>query len=531
MNRTDVLKRQVQIGSGVLYLLSMLILLPIAGESGIAYLALAISLTLIVSEILGGSAANALSRLLRVSKQKGQHKNADKIRKSVLSVQVLAGILGMLLLLLFGRMFLEGVFDMQYASVILIILIPAVLFRALSGVFLGCLQADGNHLMGVIVTLLRPLCMLTFGLFFGGLCKDYGVKVSGLLLSEQFASMYAGIGISCGISITELFSVVALAIASKGIRDANNKMSEDGMRYTDSFLGCVKPFLYLRTTDSILFLLGLLPLGTSYFILRLAQEDTAKISLIYGTWICAYLAFCVITVLLAYVPIVSVPTSGMVAAKKNDYRYMRSLIGGGFHITIVKGLLITVALAVLADSIAEVLPFALKDMVLGMLQSGSVFALFLLLDLYQARILILSGKKGFLSLTMLAANVVFGLSLFLFERANPSDSNALIYAGLIASGSLCVVFFAYISKHLRVRINWITYLVLPIAAACVSGLIMLLASKVLMPHVDPWAVVFVVYAIGCGIYWAILKTLGNFSEQEREVLPLARLRSNLVKRR
>ena len=60
---------------------------------------------------------------------------------------------------------------------------------------------------------------------------------------------------------------------------------------------------------------------------------------------------------------------------------------------------------------------------------------------------------------------------------------------------------------------------MPVAAACVAGLLGMLLGKVLTPHVGNLISLLVCLVISGALYWAGLLLLRNFREQELEVIP------------
>ena len=103
MNRAEVRRRQAGMISNGLMLAAMLILGQQTGNNGITYLMTAALAYALLWTIVGGNLSDTLGRLLRSRKNKGQYKNAWKMRRSAMILQSALGLAGSARLFVFSK--------------------------------------------------------------------------------------------------------------------------------------------------------------------------------------------------------------------------------------------------------------------------------------------------------------------------------------------------------------------------------------------------------------------------------------------
>ena len=94
MNQVEIRKRQVEIGSHVLEMVTLLVLGRILGDNGIVYIAFSVEAFLLFWTLTGGELREALGRMLRGKNARGQYRNAAMLKRNGLVLGGITGILG-----------------------------------------------------------------------------------------------------------------------------------------------------------------------------------------------------------------------------------------------------------------------------------------------------------------------------------------------------------------------------------------------------------------------------------------------------
>ena len=129
MNRAEVKRRQAGEIANILLLAALWAAGQAAGNSGVAYMVVGVEVCALLWCAVGGSLSETLGKLLRGRRNKGQYKNAARMRSAALVFHGFLGLVGSLLLLLFGGQAAEGIFGVRYSTYIIMFLSPVILLR------------------------------------------------------------------------------------------------------------------------------------------------------------------------------------------------------------------------------------------------------------------------------------------------------------------------------------------------------------------------------------------------------------------
>ena len=80
MNQAEVKRRQAEAAADILTLVTIYVLGRLLGNNGITYVAVAVEVCTFFCILIDGSMADALGKLLRSRKNKGQYKNIARMR-------------------------------------------------------------------------------------------------------------------------------------------------------------------------------------------------------------------------------------------------------------------------------------------------------------------------------------------------------------------------------------------------------------------------------------------------------------------
>lgn len=99
----------------------------------------------------------------------------------------------------------------------------------------------------------------------------------------------------------------------------------------------------------------------------------------------------------------------------------------------------------------------------------------------------------------------------------------MAYAGIMGSLVCCLLLGVITYRQLRVGDLWLQIFVIPAGAAAITGLLCMLLSKVISPHLGNVVTLIVCGVVSLAVYWLLLLLARNFSEQELENIPGGKL--------
>lgn len=533
MNQVEVKKQQIKSFSYIIGSIGILLMGKLLGNSGIAYLAAGYECYSFFWILLGSNVSDALGRMIKGRSAKGQYRNAARVRRYIMVFQIFLGIVGSILLAVLGNFVIGKLFFMPKAVFLAAVLVPALFLRMLGAVLQGYLQGDGSEFFVAVSCLLRQILFVSLGFLFGSLLKGYGVKVGVLLGQEDFAAMYAAIGVAIAIGLAELLTGLFLMIACRISFGQTRNGASEGMRVTDSF-GSLVGILYGNMLWGILVqIFARLPIWLGIIFLQKSVSADLTVINAYGEYYGKYLAVGAVILLFTDIFLISISSKVYVCIKRDEWNYANTGFQGGLHLATVQGFYFGAFLMAMGSQLAGFLCGSNLDEIIQnvakMLGNGAFAICFLIVADYFARLLILGKNQHLLVAGLGAMNVLFIIFTVIFLNSGQMGAFSLVYAGLIASGALCIILGFFVCRRLGMNIDWIQTLALPAGGACICGLLSLFLGKALTPHLGNATTVLICFVVSYLLYWILLIFLRNFREQELKMIPGGNLIKSLGK--
>ena len=523
MNQVEIKRKQIQFVSYMIGLINIWIFGKIIGDSGVAYLAAALEAFVILWTLTGSKIPDALGRMLRSRNNKGQYKNADKMKRNIMIQQCVIGLLGTLLFFGGSGLFAEKIFRVPQSRFLMMLLAPVVFIRAISNVLLGYFQGEGSELPTAVSGVLRQIFLLGFGLIFCNMLGKYGEKVSALLGQEAFTYMYGGLGIVVAILLTELLIVLFLVLIYKGSSRTRNKRDTDGMKATDSFIGHAKGLYRNKGGKILLGLLESLPLWLGLIFYQKSVSDVSVAVGSYGVYFGKYLVLCGLVILGISMILISVNARVASSVRKDEQRYAKGIFQSGLRIGMIHALFFTVFTAIMSDQLAGIFGGSGSAELAKMLSLGSVIILCTVLAYYFSRMMMLISKDYFVYIAAGIGDVAFIISAVIMLNAGKMGILSLVCAGMIGVAVYAVLSGVLVCKVLHTGIDWLHTFAIPAGSACIMGLLGLLLGKAFTPHLGNLVTIIVCLILGCTVYWGLLLLLRCFREQELDNIPGGRI--------
>lgn len=520
MSQAEARRRQAEAFSDILMFLGIHVMGRQIGDRGVTYVAAGVEACLLLWILVSGGLSDALGKLLRGRRNRGQYRNMAKLRSSALVYQTVAGLGGSLLLMVLAKWAADFVFRIPYSWFLLIALAPAVFLRTVSAVLAGYFQGEGSEAPRAVAGILRQVFLLGFGILLGHMLGGYGEKVSRLLRQEEFLAMYGGLGIALAVSLAELFVLLFLGLLYRAGRRGERKARGE-ICPTDSFWDCIRDLYGARHPQPVAGLLLLLPFVAGLLFCGRAAQDPGRLALEYGLYAGKYLAVCGTGAALALILVLPTVARVFQCFRREENRSARAVFQSGAHVCFVHGVFLSVYAAAMGAQIGEALCPENVELVAKMLQGGSFLIAFAPLSWYFCRFLHSMGWKSPVLLSLCGADILF--FLVAVPSAGRLGALSLVYGGLAGSFLLCVLSGGFAHRQLRARLDLVGFFAVPLGAGAVAGLLCLLVGRFLAPHLGSLMALLLAFLVAGGAYWLLLLLLRNFKEQELEVLCGGRL--------
>lgn len=521
MNRSETKRRQAEEITNILGFVTLLVIGRLTGDNGVTYYLAAAEAYMLLWSVIGGGLSDALGRLLRSRRNKGQYYNVKQMRRTAMIFHAAAGLAGSLCLFFCTNGIVETVFRVPYSALILMALSPLVLLRSVSSVLLGYFQGEGSDFPTVISGILRQIIKLALGIVFALVLGSYGEKVSVLLMQNEYTAVYGGMGFAIGSNLAEILVILFLAVIYRGMCSRNRKAKQDAAYSAEPVPACIKYMEAGRWQQGALELLKYLPLGLGLFFIGRVFEETPILE--YGAYAGKYLILCgaASSLVVAFaVPLIAKVFAGF---RKGEPQFARMNFQSGVHICLVHGIFLAVFTAVMSEQLTMLLCPEGNETVGQMLSGGSFLIVFMILASYFSRFLQTAGKKIFVLGALGAADTVFLISATITSAVGRVGILSLVYGGIISMFVLCVVLGTLSYRQIRMRIDWLNVLMIPAGTCCAAGALCKLLEHFLSPHMDALVVLLVAGAVSGIVYWILLLLFRNFTEQEAGAIAGGRL--------
>lgn len=264
-----------------------------------------------------------------------------------------------------------------------------------------------------------------------------------------------------------------------------------------------------------------LPFVLGLLFLTRSVEDVGSVALEYGLYAGKYLVVCGICAALLSAAVLPVMAKVFVCFKREENRFARMVFQSGVHICVVHGIFLAIFVAVMSAQIAGLLGAEHAGDVAKMLQGGSTAVAFVALSSYFGRFLNATGKRYLVLMAACAADTLF--LVVVLPSIGKIGALSLVYGGVAGTAVYCILLGVFSFRQMRVKLNWLTILVVPLGAGGVAGLICLLMGKFASPHLGNLVTLLLAFVVAGGVYWISLLLLRNFKEQELEAFSGGRL--------
>jgi len=505
MNRSEVIKKQIQYYAYAISAVIFLSLTKLLGNTGLAYMAIGLETISVFLIFCSESIADVYTKMIRYRRKRKQYQDVLAVRKRIFILELVFGVIFLILAFFLADIIADKIFHMSRAALIIRILAPILFLRVLENYYIGYIQSFGRYLPIGISCIMRQLF---FWMFAKGIVKSrmvYGEKVADLLKNDEYVGMYGAVGVAIALLICEILIFIAIFIyylfTDRGYDRSN---MERNLHKSEALVNTYREFVLMNGNGFYIALLKRVLILVPFLLILDTQ--------IRGIWYGKYLMLCSIPVFVL-VARLAYFQQGLVSIIRNrDLRMSREYIQTGMKYTWSVGLLITLLLAVLAPQIVGAY-FPEDAFLLKGLQYGAVLILLVSMMIYFIMVHFAHHRK-------LECFIALAVTAILFIILNRSmymkmqKPEAVIYASCIslAVGMLLLGLLTVFQYGLNTE--YITVFVLPMVCVGVTCLIVLLVSKYMTPHIGNHISCIIGIVLGIVLYLGSLSLCRVFDETD-----------------
>ena len=521
------IKNQMVLTAGLwTYMIWLLMRIPLSrviGDAGMGLVAPAFELFWLVALFTSYSMSRAMAGSIRYRVKREQYRNAGKVFKAAFVINLIVSVVLALLFVLLARVMADILFLESLSRMALLAVAPVIIFSALIGTFRGYFSGYG---LGVLVAhsqYLEKITMVVCTLICGNIFYSYGEKVTVLLKADNYVYAYGALGVMTGVLLSQMITILYLLViyviysgTLKGkIGQDNSRKMETQYSLQRLLLNNSVPLALIAIMANILILID-----QRMFNYCMNKSDMGHVRT--ALWGSYYSKFAVlIGVGAAFVCLSIHSLTGKIynAYEKEEYRVMREWIGKAVRRICITAFPIAIYMAVLSEAVVKCFYKGMTNETVVWVQKGAVLILLYGFSFLFGQLLYKLHMVRELLITTVISLVIHVLAAYLMIQKAMMGADGVVYSLILFFLSETVLGFLLVSRNLKYRQEWITDVAFPAAAACVSGLVVLLLNKLLFGSVGAAITIVIGCLAGVFLYIMLLMVLKVIGEAELSRMP------------
>lgn len=510
-----------------IYLALRIPLTNLLGDSGICILAPALEIFFLASVFFSYGLSRTLTGLIRYRTKREQFKSARRIFRIAFRLALLLGIVTAVVVAVFSGAIADILVLETLSKRAVLVTAPTIVLIALISVFRGYFNGSGFGVLVAHSQYIEKISMAIAVLFCGELFYDYGLKVSALLQNEMAAYAYSAMGVMFGVMLSELLTLLHLLfvyVLYSNVR--KGQLLQDFDRRLESNREILGMLLQGGLPVAIITLLcnAYLLIDQRFFYYCMNRLDMeAEKTILWGSYYGKTVTILGIAAVLVCFAIQENINRIMTAYEKEEYRMMRDRIGSAVKKLCVVSFPIAVNVALLAEILINGLYQGETKQAVFFIQAGAAaIILYGFAFLFGQLIL----RLHFLRDMFIAVLVSFVLHLavvYLLMRQIMIGAVGILYGMLVFIGLLAVLSVFFAIRRLKYKQEWLVSVVFPALCACLSGLVVMLISRLLLDAAGEIVTILVSCLTGTLLYILLLMIFRVLQEGELSRMPFGNL--------
>ncbi len=525
------LKNKIVFSAGILsYMILLFMRIPLSrfiGDEGVGLFAPAFEIFLLTTLVTSYGMTRAVAGMIRYRVKRERFRNAKKIFRTALAMNLFLGIFIALFIVFFSSWIADVLVLEQLSRMAVLAAAPAVFLASIVGVLRGYFNGYGMGVLTAHSQYLEKAVMLAGAVLCGRAFCGYGEKVSALLQVEAHTYAFGALGAMVGVMLSQVIALLHLLLLYVIYAGTlKGRPGQDNSRRTETRFEIQRMLIINMVPLAVTVVLSNLFMLVDQRFLNYCMNVTEQGNVRTATWGAYYGKFASLVGLGAAFSclFVHVLTGKICSAyERDEYRDMREKMGRAVRTASMAAFPTAVYLAVLAQPFSTLCygkAVSRVSSLTGWLQKGAVLVVLFVFCFLFGQVMY---KLRMVRELFLAAAASFAIHLaaayFMTQRAHMGVdgllSALLLFFGIYLAGS-----FVLLNKRIKCQLDWMRGVLFPLAAAAVSGLIVYLLNRLLFTSAGAVFTILTALPIGLFIYIFLLMVLRVIGEAELQDMPL-----------
>lgn len=511
---------------GITYMISLIIRIPLSrmiGDAGIGLFAPAFEIFSLITLFFSYGISRTMTGLIRYRMKRGQYKSARKVFHEAFKISLLLGAFFSLIIVFAAGPLSEILVLEAMSKKAVFVCAPAVLLTALVNVFRGYFNGNGFGVLVAHSHFIEKVTML-IAVLSGGrfVYEGYGIKAAALYQNDAVAYAYGAMGAVFGLVIAELITLIYLLFVfalysgawKRQLMQDNGRRLESGGEIAGMLIGSSIPVALIAVFSNVFMLID--QRFFNYCMNRTLQADRTAL---WGSYYGKYAALTGIGAALVCLTVQGSIGKTAAAYEREEYRIMRDRIGSAVKKVCITAFPTAIILAVLAEPFVKGLYRGESELAVSMLRQGTVIIFFYGIAFLFGQLMIKMRMMIELLISVGISLALHIFAVFLFVKKGLLGADGVVYSVMVFMIILAVVCFAFVSRKVQYRQEWLYSFAFPAVAACLCGLLVMLFNKLLPDIVGNVPTILISCLVNAVLYILLLIVLRVIHESEASELP------------
>lgn len=508
------------------YIILLLMRIPLSrviGDAGMGLFAPAFELFWLITLFTSYSMTKAMTGIVRFRVKREQYKNAGKAFRAAFFMNLAVSVVLAMVLVVLARMLADILFLESLSRMAILVTAPVIIFAALIGIFRGYFNGYGLGVLVVHSQYMEKIAMIVCVLVCGNLFHTYGEKVALLLKADDYTYAYGALGAMIGVLLSQIITILYLLVIyviysgtlKRKLGQDNSKRMETQYGLQRLLLNNIIPIALIAVLSNAFMIIDQRMFNYCMNKKEMGEARTA----LWGSY---YSKFAVlIGIGAAFVCLSVYALVGKISNsyEKEEYRAMRERIGKAVRKVCIVAFPLAIYLAVLAEPAVKCLYKGMTDEVFVWVQKGAVLIVLYGFSFLFGQLLYKLHMVRELVLTTVVSLAVHVAAAYLMVQKAMLGADGVIYSLILFFLMYTVLNFLLVCRNLKYRQEWIADVVFPLAAACVSGIIVMLINKLLYGSAGALITIAIACVAGLFLYILLLMVLKVIGEAEISRMP------------
>lgn len=525
-NRTikNPLVQYAGILSYAILLIMRIPLVRVIGDAGVGLFAPAFEIFFLITLFTSYSMTGAMSSIIRYRVKREQYKSAKTAFRAAFLMNLMISAVFAVLIVIFSAFIADILVLEPLSRMTILTAAPVIVFAGFIGTFRGYFNGFGLGMLTAHSQYIESIAMVICALVCGNMSYTYGLKVSALKQNEAYSYAYGALGAMFGVMLSQLITLIHLLVIYVVYAGTlRGKLGMDGSKRLETQYSLQRMVLVNSLPIAIITIFSnvFMLIDQRMFNYCMNKKDMGEIRT--ALWGSYYGKFAVVIGVCTVFAVLSIYTmTGKISAAydREEYRVMRERIGKAIRRFSITAFPIAIYLAALTKAIVTCLYKGENDTEILWIQKGAVIVVLYGFCFFSAQLLYKIHMLRELLLTTAVSLLVHVLLAYLLVQKALMGADGIVYALIVFLALYGGANFFFVSRNLKYRQDWFGGVIFPAAAAGLSGVIVMIVSKLLLEPVGGALTIVIGILAGLFFYITFLMILKVIGEAELSRIPL-----------